>query len=163
MSATHPELSTMKWREGPHPEPESTLTGSMYGDLKVKGTFTVSDPTFFAFAGTGAQKDDTFAGLVGGETDFVHGKDQKVQVENPNGLHIFAHSPAAGAHNPHDWADSTFYATASGAGVINMGSLNWLQAMADPGVPQKSRLFALQVTQNIIRESGRNRFGTPAH
>ncbi len=163
MSATHPELSTTKWREGPHPKPESTLTGSMYGDLNVTGTFTVSDPTFFAFAGTGAQKDDTFAGLVGGETDIVHGKDLSVQVKSPNGLHIFAHSPAAGAYNPHGWADSTFYATASGAGVINMGSLNWLQAISDPRVPKKSRSFALQVTQNIIRKSGRNHFGTPGH
>ncbi|WP_195849273.1 N,N-dimethylformamidase beta subunit family domain-containing protein [Arthrobacter sp. AQ5-05] len=135
----------------------------MYGDLKVKGTFTVSDPTFFAFAGTGAKKDYTFAGLVGGETDFVYGKDQAVQVENPDGLHIFAHSLAAGAHNQHGWADSTFYATASGESAINMGPMDWLQAMADPGVPEKSRSFALHVIQNTIPESGRNHIGAPAH
>lgn len=162
MSETHPALSTTRWRSAPHPEPESTLTGSIYGDLKVTGMFTVSDPNFFAFAGTGAKKDDTFPGLVGGETDYVHGKNDVIQVENPQGLRIFAHSPAAGTHDQHGWADSTFYAAASGSGVIDLGSLNWLQSTVDPGVPQRSRSLALRVTQNIISESGRSQLGVHA-
>lgn len=159
VTANHPELSTTMWRSKPHPEPESALTGSMYGDLRVTGAFTVSDPGFFAFAGTGAKMGGTYPGLIGGETDFVHEVLDQVPVQNPKGLHIFAHSPAAGTHNPHGWADATFYAAASGAGVINMGSLDWLQATSDLAVPAGSRSFAIKVTQNIIRESGRGQMG----
>ena len=40
-----------------------------------------------------------------------------------------------------------------------MGTMAWLQAQADPAVPSRSRKFALQVTQNIIREAARGPLG----
>lgn len=149
----HPDAVTTQWREGPRANPESSLTGSLYGDLRVTGMFTVSDPQFFAFAGTGAGRGDTFPGLTSGETDRVYGRRKGQAFGYPQDLHVFAHSPASGRHDAHGWADSTFYTAASGSGVINMASVDWLKAMVDPEVPAKSRKFASSVTQNIILET----------
>ena len=60
LASAHPELATTRWRDAPYPEPECSLTGSMYGDLRVTGTFTVTEPSFFAFQGTGVKRGATF-------------------------------------------------------------------------------------------------------
>lgn len=143
----HPELVTTVWREGTRPEPESTLTGSMYIDRRATGSFTVSDPKFFAFKGTGASRGEKFPRLVDDEVDEV-----LTQFPGPPNLHIFAHSPAAGLHSASERADSTAYLAASGAGVINIASQHWLLSMTNRKVPLRSGRFAVRVTQNIIRE-----------
>jgi hypothetical protein len=148
---THPAAVTTQWRQGPAPDPESTLTGAVYGDLQSKGAFTVTDPRFFAFAGTGAAKGAKYPGLISGETDRVYPAAEYPRLPLPAHLRIFAHSPEAGRHTLRGWADSTFYSTASGAGVLDMGSMDWLQAETEAAVPALSRAFDLHVTQNIIR------------
>ncbi|MET3935603.1 hypothetical protein ABIE00_003649 [Arthrobacter sp. OAP107] len=149
----HPDAATTRWRDGPRASPESSFTGALYGDLRVKGTFTVSDPHFFAFEGIGAPLGATFPGLTGGETDRVYTRRKGQAFVYPPDLHVFAHSPAAGKHDAHGWADSTFYTTASGSGVLNMASVDWLKGMFDPKVPLNSRRFAMSVTQNIVIEA----------
>jgi len=148
---SHPDATTTRWREGPVPDPESTLTGSVYGDLGVTGMFTVTEPGFFAFRGTGAAQGDTYAGLTAGEVDRLYPTAGRPEFAHARDLVVFAHSPAAGRHTSHGWSDSTFYTAPSGAGVLNMGTMNWLQAQTDQGVPARSREFAARVTQNIIR------------
>jgi hypothetical protein len=155
----HPEAVTTQWRQGPAANPESTLTGSVYGDLGVKGTFTVTDPGFFAFDGTGALRGARYPGLTAGETDRVYPRAVHRAFTYAKKLRIFAHSPASGKHDSRGWSDSTFYLAPSGAGVLNMGTMGWLQAQIDGAVPARSRKFALQVTQNIIREAARGPLG----
>lgn len=147
---SHPEAVTTQWRQGPRPDAESTLTGAVYGDLHAAGTFTVTDPGFFAFAGTGASRGATYPGLVQGETDQVYPIARYPLLRHPASLHVFAHSPESGRHTRHGWADSTFYTTASGAGVLDMASMDWLRAQTEATVPARSRAFASHVTQNII-------------
>jgi hypothetical protein len=156
---SHPDATTTRWRQEPAPEPESTLTGSVYGNLDVTGMFTVTDPGFFAFTGTGAARGATYPGLTGGEIDRLYPTAKRPAFAHARDLLIFAHSPATGAHASHDWSDSTFYTAESGAGVLDMGTLNWLQAQADEAVPARSRTFAVQVTQNIIRAAAHGPLG----
>lgn len=164
---SHPDATTTLWRQGPAPDPESTLTGSVYGDREVKGMFTVEDPGFFAFAGTDAVRGATYPGLTAGEVDRLYPTAQRPEFAHAGNLLLFAHSPAAGVHDSHGWADSTFYTAASGAGVLNMGTLDWLQAQYDAAVPARSRAFASRVTQNIIRAAALgpigHRFTTVPH
>ncbi|MFD1213540.1 N,N-dimethylformamidase beta subunit family domain-containing protein [Arthrobacter sp. GCM10027362] len=143
---SRPGLVTVRWRDSPSRDPESLLTGAMYADLHAVGNFTVGDPHFFAFAGTGASRRQEFPGLVGGEVDRV-----LPGYPVPANLRIFAHSPASGDRHRHGWADAVMYVAASGAGVLNLASMNWLPAQASPLTPERSRRFALKVTQNIIR------------
>ncbi|MFE4541443.1 N,N-dimethylformamidase beta subunit family domain-containing protein [Arthrobacter sp. NPDC056727] len=151
---SHPAAVTTEWRQGPVPDAEPTLTGAVYGDLRSRGVFTVTDPGFFAFAGTGAAKGATYPGLISGETDRVYPTARYPRLRHPANLHIFAHSPESGRYTRHGWADSTFYTTASGAGVLDMASIDWLLAQGEAAVPARSRAFDLHVTQNIIRAAG---------
>ncbi|MFF2031538.1 N,N-dimethylformamidase beta subunit family domain-containing protein [Arthrobacter sp. NPDC058192] len=155
----HSGAATTRWRQGPAPEPESTLTGSVYGDLDVTGMFTVTEPDFFAFAGTGAARGATYAGLTAGEVDRLYPPLQRPGFAHAGNLLVFAHSPAAGRHAPHGWSDSTFYTAASGAGVLDMGTTGWLPAQTDEAVPARSRDFANRVTQNIIRAAAAGPLG----
>lgn len=143
---SRPDLVTVRWRDSPSLDPESLLTGAIYADLHAAGEFTAKDPRFFAFAGTGASRHQGFPGLVGGEVDRV-----LPGYPVPANLRIFAHSPASGDRDRHGFSDATVYVAASGSGVLNLASMNWLPAQADPHTPELSRRFALKVTQNIIR------------
>jgi hypothetical protein len=156
---SHPDAVTTQWRQGPRPAAESTLTGAVYGDLHATGTFTVTDPGFFAFAGTGAATGATYPGLIQGETDRVYPTARYPLLRHPANLHVFAHSPESGRHTAHGWADSTFYTTAAGAGVLDMGSMDWLLAQTEGTVPARSRVFARRVTQNIIRAAAAGPLG----
>ena len=147
LANSKPAQVTTRWRDDPAANPESSLTGSMFCNLGASGTFTVTDPAFFAFAGTGAKAGAAYPGLVGGEIDHVF-----AGPGLPKNLRVFARSPAKGNYNPNDWADSTVYTAASGAGVISIGSMNWLQAQADPKVPATARAFGRKVTQNIVSQ-----------
>jgi hypothetical protein len=154
LASAHPELATTRWQDAPYPEPECSLTGSMYGDLRVTGTFTVTEPSFFAFQGTGVKRGATFPGLVAGETDAnSHSSSQ------PGNLMVFSHSPSSGSYRTKDWSDGSVYTTRSGSAVINMASTNWLAAQYDPAVPARSRDFAAQVTRNIITAAAQGPIG----
>jgi hypothetical protein len=161
LAAAHPELATTRWQDAPYPEPECSLTGSMYGDLRVTGMFTVTEPSFFAFQGTGVKRGTVFPGLIAGETDA-----NSHLPSQPGNLVIFSHSPTAGQYRAKDWSDGSVYTTKSGAAVINMASTNWLPAQQDPTVPARSRQFAAQVTRNIITATAQGpiarRYGWPA-
>lgn len=156
---SHPDAVTTQWRQGPRPDAESTLTGAVYGDLHATGTFTVTDPGFFAFEGTGATKGATYPGLVAGETDRVYPTAWYPMLRHPGNLLVFAHSPESGRHSAHGWADSTFYTTASGAGVLDVASMDWLLAQTEGTVPIRSLTFARHVTENIFREAAAGPLG----
>jgi hypothetical protein len=160
LASAHPELATTRWQDAPHPEPECSLTGSMYGDLRVTGTFTVSEPSFFGFQGTGVTRGTTFPGIVAGETDASNNPSQ------PGNLMVFSHSPSSGLYRAKGWSDGSVYTTKSGSAVINMATTNWLAAQYDPAVPARSRQFAAQVTRNIITAAAQGpiaqRYARPA-
>lgn len=145
LAARNPDLATTRWRDAPYPRPECALTGSMYGDLRVKGTFTVAEPRFFGFNGTGVSRGTVFPGLIGGEVD-ANSRDPS----QPGNLLVFSHSPSAGLYSAKGWSDGSAYTSVSGSAVINMATTNWLPAQYDPAVPVRSRNFAAQVTRNII-------------
>lgn len=154
LSSSQPALATARWRDQPHPVPECSLTGTMYGDLGAWGTFTVTQPAFFGFQGTGVRRGETFAGLVGGETD-----SDSAAPSRPRNLLVFAHSPSTGVYRTRGWSDAAVFTVRSGAATINMASMNWLPAQYDSNVPIRSRNFARQVTQRIISEAARGPLG----
>lgn len=161
LAVKRPELATTRWQDDPSPEPPCSLTGSMYGDLKATGTFTVTEPKFFAFQGTGVVRGSVFPGIVGGETDF----NNKLPSQ-PRNLLIFSHSPSSGQYRAKDWSDGSAYTTSSGSAVINMATTNWLPAQYDASVPLRSRNWAKQVTRNIVSGAAHGplgkRYGWPA-
>ncbi|HWD83503.1 MAG TPA: hypothetical protein VG497_31605, partial [Kribbella sp.] len=63
------------------------------------------------------------------------------------------HSPVT-CHRKHSVSDATYYTTASGAGVFDTGTIEWVRALESPdsanGVGPASVAFARKVTLNLL-------------
>ncbi|NUR94878.1 MAG: hypothetical protein HOV67_06400, partial [Kribbellaceae bacterium] len=104
--------TTVNWRQNPFPDPENSLVGMLYECFPATGAFTVRDPDFFLFAGTGARANSAYPGLVGNEADRAY-----PISGTPANLQVVAHSPTTCAKR-RTFSDSTYYTVKSGAGVF---------------------------------------------
>src|ERR1022692_2862231 len=81
-------LVTSDWREPPHPDPESSVTGTLYEGFPAVADYVVATPDAWVFKGTGVSRGSRFKALVGIEYDRVN---PLHPVERP--MQILAHSP----------------------------------------------------------------------
>lgn len=143
--------TTVKWREGPRPDPESALVGMLYECFPAAGAFVVHDPTFWGFAGTGVVAGERFEGLVGTEIDRAY-----PGFGTPSNVQVVAHSPVECASIGPTYADMTYYTVDSGAGVVATGSMLWTIAVR--GTNERNNIgpatvdFARTVTRTILTE-----------
>lgn len=143
--------TTVKWREAPRANPESSLVGMLYECFPAAGAFVVHDPTFWGFAGTEVAAGDRFDGLVGTEIDRAY-----PGFGTPSNLQVVAHSPVQCASIGPTYADMTYYTTDSGAGVVATGSMLWTIAVR--GVNERNNIgqptvdSARSVTRTILTE-----------
>jgi hypothetical protein len=156
----HGPTTTARWRDDPDPEPERSLIGMDYECFPASGMFTVSDPKFFLFDGTGVSRGDTFPLVTGIEVDRAY-----PLPGTPDNLQIVADSPTTCA-DTQSVSTTTYYSAKSGAGVFATGSIAWIvRAMrtfptGDPRhVPQQSATFVEQVTLNLWRAMLAGRMG----
>jgi hypothetical protein len=141
-------LVTSDWREPPHPDPESSLTGTLYESNPVSAAFVVVSPDSWLFAGTGAGHGAAFPGLVGVEYDRVN---PGAPLERP--IEVLSHSPLT-CRGVHSYSDSAYYTHAGGAGVFNAGTMRWVRALSGPigfGTSQRTGRFTRRVTANLLR------------
>jgi hypothetical protein len=156
--------TTVKWRSRPSPDPENSLTGMLYECFPADGAFTVRDPGFFLFAGTGATRGSSYQGLVGTEIDRAY-----PIPGTPPDLQVVAHSPASCGPGRHTFSDATYYTVRSGAGVFSAGSMEWVRALQGPdshhALGAAGVAFARTVTLNLLRAMAAGPMGHrhPAH
>ncbi|NUR94481.1 MAG: hypothetical protein HOV67_04385 [Kribbellaceae bacterium] len=156
--------TTVRWRSNPFADPENSLTGMMYECFPAVGAFTVRDPGFFLFAGTGARAGTAYPGLIGDEADRAY-----PIPGTPANLQVVAHSPTTCGPAHHTFSDATYYTAPSGAGVFDTGSIEWVRALAGPdpkaGVGPAGVTFARTVTLNVFRALASGPLGRthPAH
>jgi hypothetical protein len=139
---------TSDWRDGPDPDPESSLIGTLYEGYPVNAPFVVTSPTAWVYNGTGVSSGTSFANLVGVEYDRVN---PAYPLQRP--IQVLSHSPltCAGASS---YADSAYYTHSGGAGVYNCGTMRWVEALYgdEPhGIGGKTPAFVRAVTTNILR------------
>ncbi|HEY3512120.1 MAG TPA: N,N-dimethylformamidase beta subunit family domain-containing protein [Kribbella sp.] len=149
--------TTVRWRSDPYPDPENSLTGMLYECFPAVGAFTVRDPGFFLFAGTGARPGTAYPGLIGDEADRAY-----PIAGTPANLQVVAHSPTS-CGSKHTYSDATYYTVPSGAGVFDTGSIEWVRALAGPdakaGVGPAAVAFARAVTLNVFRSLAQGPLG----
>jgi hypothetical protein len=149
MYGKHNDLVTSDWREPPHPDPESSVIGTLYEGFPTVADYVVATPGAWMFAGTGARKGTRFAALVGIEYDRVN---PGSPVERP--IQILSHSPVR-CQGVHSYADSAYYTHRSGAGVFNAGTMRWVESFGPPtygwGITRKCGRFTRRVTANVLR------------
>jgi hypothetical protein len=141
-------LVTTDWREPPSPEPESSLTGTLYESNPTTADYVVATPDSWIFAGTGVAAGTRFPGLVGAEYDRVN---PEIPVQRP--IQVLAHSPLT-CRGINSFADSAYYTHSSGAGVFNSGTMRWVQAIdggGEYGIDVAARAFVAKATANVLR------------
>jgi hypothetical protein len=140
-------LVTSDWREPPDPDPESSLTGTLYESNPTSADFVVASPNAWMFAGTGVQKGTRFRGLVGIEYDRVN---PDSPVERP--IQVLSHSPL-NCRGVNSYGDSAYYTHHSGAGVFNAGTMRWVASFGgihQYGLDRRTARFTKRVTTNVL-------------
>ena len=143
---------TSDWRGAPHPDPESSLIGTIYEGYPVNADYVVASPDSWVFAGTGVRKGDRLANLVGIEYDRV---DPAFGVQRP--IEVLSHSPLT-CEGAASFSDSAYYTHSGGAGVFNAGTMRWVEAIygdAPHGVTGATPGVVRRVTSNVLRAFAR--------
>jgi hypothetical protein len=143
-------LVTNDYREPPDPDPESSMTGTLYESNPTNADYVVATPDAWMFAGTGAAKGTRFPGIVGIEYDRVN---PDSAVERP--IQVVSHSPLT-CRGVNSYSDSAYYTHSSGAGVFNAGTMRWVGSFepwnyTEFGVNRRGGNFVKRVSANLLR------------
>jgi len=140
---------TNDWREPPAPDPESSVTGTLYESYPAVADYVVASPGAWMLAGTGARKGTRFPALVGIEYDRVN---PRYPVPRP--IQVLSHSPLT-CNGVNSYADSGYYTHSSGAGVFSAGTMRWVESFGPPlygwGITRACGRFTRRVTANVLR------------
>lgn len=140
-------LVTSDWREPPAPDPESSMTGTLYESNPTTADFVVATPDSWVFEGTGVRAGSRFPGLVGTEYDRVN---PMTAVQRP--IQVLSHSRLT-CRGVNSYADSAYYTHASGAGIFNAGTMRWVQAITSGGghgIDRTTGRFVRRATANVL-------------
>ena len=158
-----PRLVTGRFRDPPAASSERRLVGAEYECFPVDAPFRVTTPGWWGFAGTGVTEGTEFPHLVGDEADRVY-----PGGGTPRPLQVLSNAPYSCRGVP-TTAQATYYTAASGAAVLDVGTLNWTCSLTPEcfgvAVPSRTRRFVSEVTRNVLRQFSRPGAGDrhPAH
>lgn len=151
------EVSQNDWGNPPTSDPYQTLVGATYVgyDNQARFPLVVTDPSSWLFAGTGLGRGATVPGML--STDF---EAYLPGEPGPRDVEVQAHSPVQIEGHGAGYADTSYYTTASGAGVWQSGTNSWIGDLGtcSTGVPCASSL-AQEMTLNVFRVLGAGPLG----
>jgi hypothetical protein len=157
MYSIDPTQTTQNWRDGPDPRPENALTGALYQCNPVNAPYVVYDPGNWIFAGTGVTAGSSFPGLVYPEYDRVVDI-----VTTPHPIEILSHSPLTCSGHT-GYQESAYYTVASGAGVFDAGTMQWVCALGTQCYPvtvtPAGQAFVRAATLNLLTAFARGPVG----
>lgn len=161
------EVTGNTWSAPPANWPESPFVGESYNGFlnpAVYADLTVTDASSWLFAGTGLHDGSVLPGVIGSDVD---------SLEPPGGhpadVQILAHStlPAGRAQpgtrsGPVFYSDMTYYSDpASGAGVWDSGTNNWIPALEPSTVETPATAQVVRtMTGNLLRLLGQGPAGS---
>jgi hypothetical protein len=120
-SHTDPPEATPDWRQPPYRRPESVLTGNFYSCFPGRADLVATDPSNWLLGGI-VDPGESLPGVVGVEYARVN-----LTVPTPRPIEVLFHSPVlCGSTRQHEFADTTYYTTSSGAGVFSSGTQDWV-------------------------------------
>ncbi|WAL64287.1 hypothetical protein ORV05_25390 [Amycolatopsis cynarae] len=154
---TDPAEATPEWRSPPIPRPESVLLGNYYHCNPVHADLEVADDSHWLLSGI-VHNGQKLPGLVGNEYERVD-----LSVPTPRPIQVLFHSPlTCGGHA--DFADVSYYTTASGAAVFSAGTQYWICALdahcpASGGDAEAGRAIGA-ITQRLLAAYAEGPAGT---
>ena len=143
-------LVTGDWPLPPDADPESSLIGQSYVcSVTANFPMVVTDPDSWVWAASGVRAGESLPGLVGPEFDQVNPDEP-----TPSPIEVIARSPVlCGAQGP-TYSDVSYYTAASGAGVFDSGTEDWVCGLPDaagcPAVPAAASRAVQAATRNVL-------------
>ena len=149
LARSDPGGTTARFRDDPDPHPEQQLTGMQYDCFPARGSWVVTDPSWFGYAGLHAKAGQDLGAFVLPEADRVypgHATPSSVQVV---AYDRYACGPGAQtAHTGVYWTDR------AGAGVFATGTMGWSCALdgscATVTDPKATRAAVERITANVL-------------
>jgi hypothetical protein len=132
LNGIDPRRVTTSWRQPPAARPESSLTGTYYEDNQpgLAAPMVIVDAAAWMFEGTNVTQGQRWPATVREEYDRV-----TPGAPTPPQIQVLAHSPLV-CRGRRSFSDMAYYTTPSGAGVFNVGTLQFEQRLGRLGAPQ---------------------------
>jgi hypothetical protein len=124
LARSDPGGATARFRDQPDPRPEQQLTGMQYDCFPARGSWKVTDPTWFGYAGLHAKAGQDLGAFVLPEADRVY-----PGGATPRSLEVVAYDKYAcrpGTQTAHTGA---YWTNDAGAGVFATGTMGWACAL----------------------------------
>ncbi len=131
--------------------PDAQVTGLTYNCFPARGTFIVTDPSSWVFAGTGVHAGSGFAGLIGPEVDQLRG--------TPSGATVLASSPTRCGARIKTHSTMALFRDPSGAATVAVGTMGWVSEALRGRAPAATVRFVRITTDNLLRASVRRGLG----
>jgi hypothetical protein len=132
---------------------ENRMTGMLYECFPATGDYTVLNPDFFLFQGTGATKGSTYPDIIAVEVDRAY-----PVASTPRPLEVVALSPTR-CGDARTVSTSTYYTVPSGAGVFSVGSIGWIFRGMSRKTTPRTATFVRKVTSTLLREMAKGPMG----
>ncbi|MFO0722169.1 MAG: DUF6605 domain-containing protein [Myxococcota bacterium] len=145
----HHQRSSGRFRDAPIDRPEKLLIGEQYqtGIWGFTADWTERNPGHWLMEGTGLKEGDTLPGLVGGEGD-------QREPDAPSCVTLLGSTDITTSKGRTGKAETTIYASDSGAWVFAWGSFNLgfgLDTFAEPNTdPTRDSAAAKQIVRNFL-------------
>jgi N,N-dimethylformamidase beta subunit-like, C-terminal len=148
LASSDPGGATARFRDAPAPRREEALTGMRYDCFPAETSWTVVDPSWWGYAGTGVTAGEKLAGVVGPEADRVY-----PGATRPTPEEIVAYQPYRCGPSAGTWHTGVYWVAPSGAGVFTAGTMRWPCAVevGCSGVPgTRAAAVVSRVTTNVL-------------
>ena len=156
LAATDPGGATARFRDPPSARPEEALTGMRYDCFPAETSWTVVDPGWWGYAGTGVTAGEKLAGVVGPEADRVYPGPARPVPEQVVAYQEYSCGRDRTEHT------GVYWVAPSGAAVFAAGTMRWVCAtqVGCTGVPgTRSAAVLSRVTTNLLSAFAQPRAG----
>jgi hypothetical protein len=147
------DVTPWAWRDPPNNAPESVILGEMWQCNPVRADMVITDSRNWMFAGTGLVDRSHIAGIVGPEYDHF-----SADAPNPGDVTVVAVSPVVCGGRA-STANMTYYSAASGAGVWDTGTIDWVGQVAGSCSTCAPATPVTRVTENVLAAFGQGPAG----
>jgi hypothetical protein len=155
------EAYKISWRfvDAPTNNPQARLIGENFNCISAWSPFKVSDPTFWAWKAQRLRKNTSFPNIVGSESD---GPSAGYAAGTVFGSLSSVYCVNIGINR---LAGTSYRVAPSHAGIIDIGSLNWLCHLTTagcgnyPATSGAGSKFVTRTTETILREAAKGPLG----
>jgi N,N-dimethylformamidase beta subunit-like protein len=156
LARSDPSGATARFRDRPAARREEDLTGMRYDCFPADASWTVTEPHWWGYAGTGVRQGQQLAGLVGPESDRVYPAPTRPRPMTVVGYSRFLCGPGRPTAQT-----GVYWVARSGAGVFATGTMRWSCALRTTcaETPASVRRIVRRVTITVLTAFAQPRAG----